>query len=84
MQHPLSKSCHSWERGLNENHNGLLRLFFPKQMALDNMSEKETFRVTDLMNSRAKKCLGWKTPFEVFAELTDKDYFLNRSIVLMG
>ncbi|SMN17345.1 Mobile element protein [uncultured Candidatus Thioglobus sp.] len=74
----------SWERGLNENHNSLLRQFFPKQIALDKASEKEAFRVTDLMNNRPRKCLGWKTPFEVFAQLTGKDYFLNGSVALMG
>jgi transposase, IS30 family len=80
----FAKPYHSWERGLNENHNGLLRQFFPKQMALDNVSEKEAFKATDLMNNRPRKCLGYKTPFEVFAELTGKDYFLNGSVALMG
>ena len=80
----FAKPYHSWERGLNENHNGLLRQFFPKQMALDKVSEKEVFRATDLMNNRPRKCLGWKTPFEVFAELTGEDYSLNRSVALMG
>ncbi|VVH60368.1 Mobile element protein [uncultured Gammaproteobacteria bacterium] len=59
----FAKPYHSWERGLNENHNGLLRQFFPKRMALDNVSEKEAFRATDLMNNRPRKCLGYKTPF---------------------
>ncbi|MBA5248402.1 MAG: IS30 family transposase, partial [Gammaproteobacteria bacterium] len=80
----FAKPYHSWERGLNENHNGLLRQFFPKQMALDDVSEKEAFRVTDLMNNRPRKCLGWKTPFEVFAEMTGEDCFLNGSVALMG
>ena len=66
----FAKPYHSWERGLNENHNGLLRQFFPKRMALDSVSEKEAFRATDLMNNRPRKCLGWKTPFEVFAKMT--------------
>ena len=80
----FAKPYHSWERGLNENHNGLLRQFFPKRMALDNVSEKEAFRATDLMNNRPRKCLGYKTPFEVFAKMTGKDYFLNGSVALMG
>jgi IS30 family transposase len=80
----FAKPYHSWERGLNENHNGLLRQFFPKKMALDKVSEKETFKAIDLMNNRPRKCLGFKTPFEVFAELTGKDYFLNGSVALMG
>ena len=63
---------------------GLLRQFFPKRMALDNVSQKEAFKVTDLMNNRLRKCLGWKIPFEVFAQLTGKDYFLNGNIALMG
>jgi hypothetical protein len=50
------------------------RQFFPKRMALDNVSEKEAFRATDLMNNRPRKCLGYKTPFEVFAKMTGKDY----------
>ena len=53
-------------------------------MALDNVSEKETFRATDLMNNRPRKCLGYQTPFEVFAKMTGKDYFLNGSVALMG
>jgi hypothetical protein len=48
-------------------------------MVLDNVSEKEAFRATDLMNNRPRKCLGYKTPFEVFAKMTGKDYFLNAS-----
>ncbi|CAC9493323.1 hypothetical protein [uncultured Gammaproteobacteria bacterium] len=49
------------------------------------MSEKEAFRAIDLMNNRLRKCLGCKmTPFEVFAKMTGKDYFLNGSVVLMG
>jgi IS30 family transposase len=39
----------------------------------DNVSEKEAFRATDLMNNRPRKCLGYKTPFEVFAKMTGED-----------
>ncbi len=77
----LMEVLHLWvefaECGLNENHNGALRQFFPKQMALDKVNEKEVLETTDLMNNRPRKCLEYKTPFEVFAELTGKDYFLS-------
>ncbi|CAC5858641.1 hypothetical protein [uncultured Gammaproteobacteria bacterium] len=46
-------------------------------MALDKVNKKEAFKATDLMNNRPRKCLGYKTLFEVFAGLTGKDYFLN-------
>ena len=42
------------------------------------------FERTDLMNNRPRKCLGWKTPFEVFAKMTGKGYFINGSVALMG
>jgi len=41
-------------------------------------------RATDLMNNRPRKCLGLKTPFEVFAQMTGKDYFLNQSVALIS
>ncbi|SMN01961.1 Mobile element protein [uncultured Candidatus Thioglobus sp.] len=40
--------------------------------------------MTDLMNNRPRKCLGFKTPFEVFTEMTGEDYFFNGSVALMG
>jgi len=45
-----------------KNHSGLLRQFFPKQMALNDVSEKEVFVATDLMNSRQRKCLAGIRP----------------------
>ena len=55
----FAKPYHSWERGLNENHNGLLRQFFPKQIPLPQLSEhqlseKDLFKATDLMNNRTR------------------------------
>ncbi|CAC9555102.1 hypothetical protein [uncultured Gammaproteobacteria bacterium] len=52
-------------------------------MVLDSVSEREAFRATDLMNNKSRKCLGYKTPFEVFAKMIGKDYFLNESVALM-
>ena len=66
----FARPYHSWERGLNENSNGLLRQFFPKSMPLDNVSKDEVFEATEAMNHRPRKCLDYKTPWEVFTQLT--------------
>ena len=58
----------SWQRGSNENANGLLREFYPKGTDLANVSEPELNQILDLMNQRPRKCLDWKTPFESFYE----------------
>lgn len=59
---------HSWERGTNENTNGLLRQFFPKKMMLGTLRQKDVERVVDLINHRPRKRLGYLTPHEVFVE----------------
>ncbi|MDT8424910.1 MAG: IS30 family transposase, partial [Methyloprofundus sp.] len=69
----FAKPYHSWERGQNENANGLLRQYFPKEMELVDVTIKQVFRAVDKLNSRPKKCLGFKTPYEVFEELTGID-----------
>jgi IS30 family transposase len=57
---------HSWERGLNENTNGLLRQFFPKGMDLSEVTDAEVQNAMDKLNNRPRKCLGFKTPNQVF------------------
>ena len=57
---------HSWERGLNENSNGLLRQYFPKRMDLSNISEEQVQRAVDRLNHRPRKVLGYRSPHEVF------------------
>jgi IS30 family transposase len=59
----------SWERGLNENHNGLLRQFFPKQTNLLKVSQDEVNEAVYRLNHRPRKCLGYRTPHEVFYRL---------------
>jgi IS30 family transposase len=66
----FAKPYHSWERGQNENANGLLRQYFPKSMELLGVTEKQVFDAVHKLNNRPRKCLGYKTPFEVFRELT--------------
>lgn len=55
-----------WERGTNENTNGLLREYFPKQQDLDPVPDELVSLAVDKLNFRPRKCLAWKTPFEVF------------------
>ena len=56
----------SWERGLNENTNGLLRQYFPKQMSLAGVTQSQVDAAVYALNHRPRKCLGWRTPHEVF------------------
>ena len=56
----------SWERGLNENHNGLLRQYFPKKTNLLKVTQDEVNEAVYRMNHRPRKCLGYRTPHEVF------------------
>ena len=60
--HPYS----SWERGLNENTNGLIRQYFPKKHDFTTITEKDIFMVMNKLNNRPRKCLGFKTPNQVF------------------
>ncbi|PIP81316.1 MAG: IS30 family transposase [Gammaproteobacteria bacterium CG22_combo_CG10-13_8_21_14_all_40_8] len=66
----FAKPYHSWERGQNENSNGLLRQYFPKSMELMDVTKQSVFEAVHKLNSRPRKCLGYKTPYEVFEELT--------------
>ena len=56
----------SWERGLNENANGLIRQYFPKGHDFTTITCKEIQKVMDKLNNRPRKCLGMKTPNQVF------------------
>ncbi len=69
----FAKPYHSWERGQNENANGLLRQYFPKSMRLINIAINDVKIAVDKLNSRPRKCLGFKTPYQVFLEMTGVD-----------
>ena len=56
----------SWERGANENMNGLIRQFFPKKMTFDHITDSDIEAAVHNLNHRPRKCLGFKTPHEVF------------------
>ena len=59
---------HSWERGLNENSNGLLRQFIPKGTDLREVTDEDVRRAEQWLNLRPRKCLGFRQPVKVFEE----------------
>lgn len=63
--HPYS----SWERGLNENINGLIRQYIPKGSSFENLTKKDIQIIEDKLNHRPRKSLNWRTPYEVFHEI---------------
>jgi len=60
---------HSWERGSNENWNGLLRDFFPKGMMFAKITQSDVDEAVRLINDRPRKRHGWDTPREVFRNM---------------
>lgn len=71
--HPYS----SWERGLNENTNGLIRQYFPKSRDFTTITQKDIQHAMDKLNNRPRKCLGMKTPNQVF-------FGINPSVALVS
>ncbi len=63
--HPYS----SWERGANENTNGLVRQYFPKKSDFSKITDRQINKVVERLNQRPRKTLGYKTPNEVFFKL---------------
>lgn len=61
--HPYS----SWERGTNENTNGLIREYFPKKTDFDMITEEEISKVEYALNTRPRKRLNWQTPLELMS-----------------
>ena len=59
----------SWERGLNENFNGLLRQYIRKGTDLRTVTDKQIAEIKKALNARPTKCLGFKQPIAVFNEL---------------
>lgn len=57
---------HPWQRGTNENTNGLLREYFPKSTDITDLEDAYIQEKVTEINLRPRKCLGWKTPYEVY------------------
>ena len=66
----FAHAYHSWERGSNEYVHGLIRRFFPKKTDFRTVTDEKIQQVEYLLNTRPRKRLGWKTPYQVFYELT--------------
>ena len=64
--HPYS----SWERGLNENTNGLIRQYVPKGKPFNHLNRDRLKQIARNLNHRPRKTLGFKTPYEVFHEMS--------------
>jgi len=60
----FAKPYHAWERGTNENTNGLIRRLHPKKASFAGIGRAELQRIETFVNDRPRKCLGWMTPTE--------------------
>ena len=69
----FAKPYHSWERGTNENRNGVVRKVLPKGTSFENISEEQMREIDALLNDRPLRCLKWRTPREAFADLLKKE-----------
>ena len=59
---------HSWERGSNENANGLIRQYLPKGKSMAGLSQRQCNAIARKLNTRPRKRLGFRTPLECFNE----------------
>ena len=69
----FARPYHSWERGTNENTNGLIRQYIPKKSNFDDYSDDDLARIQAKLNSRPRKRLGYSTPYEQYKLLTQID-----------
>lgn len=73
---------HSWERGVNENTNGLYRQYFPKGSSFAEVTDDQVRAAVERLNHRPRKVLGFKTPFEVFWGKTRRYTALPQEVAL--
>lgn len=75
----FARPYHSWERGTNENTNGLIRQYFPKKTDFSKVTAKEVQEAEWKLNNRPRKSLGYKTALEIFKELTGQSFYKTGS-----
>ncbi|UZO82106.1 IS30 family transposase [Aquimarina sp. ERC-38] len=68
----FAKPYHSWQRGANENLNGLIRQYFPKGSSFAEITKEAVEKVENILNNRPRKRFGYKTPNEVYATFINK------------
>lgn len=68
----FAKPYHSWERGLNEHTNGLVRQYLPKKQSFNDVTDEEIEEIEFLLNNRPRKVLNFWTPLEVFTQFSKK------------
>lgn len=64
----------SWQRGLNEHTNGLIREYFPKKCEFQDVTDRQIIDVQNRLNNRPRKALGFRTPAEVFFDKITESY----------
>ena len=64
----FAKPYSSWERGLNEHTNGLIRRFLPKGTDFNKVSEEEIARIEHILNTRGRASLGYYSPYDIFMQ----------------
>ena len=93
MKFYFAKTYSSWQRGANENRNGLVRFYLPKTIDLDKVSAAQIKRVENKINNRPMKCLAYQTPNEVFeiemnklrkGRINKKQNFLSTAVALVN
>lgn len=72
---------HSWERGTNENTNGLLRQYFPKKSLHGKITESDIKLIEDKLNNRPRKRLNYLTPYEVFVLKMKPENFQVQALI---